>query len=53
MKPIPAEIKLKDKQEAYLSKLYRGSYTPLHLKQKSEIIIAASKGITNFQIARC
>ena len=48
MKPIAAEINLTDKQEAYLSKLYCGSHTPLHFKQRSQIIIAAKQRNNKF-----
>ena len=47
-----AIVTLSDKQEEILRQLYTGSHSPLHYKQRAEIIILASQGNSNNKIER-
>ena len=42
-----SEIKLTDREKEILEQLAKGTHTPLHLKQRSQIILLANEGHTN------
>ena len=45
-------IALSEKQEKILRKLQSGTHSPLHLKQRAEIILLANEGASNNRIMR-
>ena len=45
-------VKLSEKQEEILRQLQVGTHTALHFKQRAEIILLASQGISNNEIGR-
>jgi len=47
-----ATITLSEKQRKILEAMKKGTRTPLHLVQRSTIILMASEGINNKEIAR-
>lgn len=48
--PQATAITLTQKQKKILTELYIGAHSPLHLKQRSRIILLADEGITNLAI---